>query len=72
MKTVATHAPSLHRAADLILQMATEFASIGSMFSPSQRSNRAQKISSQLCDGSIKAEHGTLSMISSIAPAARL
>ena len=39
---------------------------------PRSRSNRAQKISSQPCDGSIKAEHGTLSMISSIAPAARL
>ena len=41
-------------------------------FLPRSRSNRAQKISSQPCDGSIKAEHGTLSMISSIAPAARL
>jgi hypothetical protein len=42
------------------------------MFLPSSQSDRAQKISSRLCDDSIKAEHGTPSMTSSIAPSVRV
>ena len=41
-------------------------------FLPSSQSDRAQKISSRLCDGSIKAEHGTPSMTSSIARSVRV
>jgi hypothetical protein len=36
IKTVANHALALHRAPALFLQIATEFATIGSMSSPSQ------------------------------------
>ena len=41
-------------------------------FLPSSQSDRAQKISSRLCDGSIKAGHGTPSMTSSIARSLRV
>ena len=36
VKTIATHAPRDHRATALFLQIATEFASVGSVISPSQ------------------------------------
>src|SRR6266403_6150973 len=61
-----------HRVPVLFLQIATELPPSPACFVPRSRSNRAQKISSQLCDGSIKAEHGTPSTTSSIAPAARV
>jgi len=71
IKTVATTLLPFIASA-LFLQIATEFATIGSMFLPSSQSDRAQKISSRLCDGSIKAGHGTPSMTSSIARSLRV
>jgi len=56
----------------LFLQIATEFATIGSMFSPEQPVPRGEKVSSQLCDGSIEAEHGTPSTISSTARSTKM
>ena len=52
---MATHASALHRAPALFLQIATEFATVDSMFLPRSRSDRSQKRSSLFCDGSIKA-----------------
>jgi hypothetical protein len=72
IETVVTHALALGRAPALFLQIPTELPPSAACFLPSSRSDHAQRVSSQLCDGSIKAEHGTPSTTSCIAPFAKL